>query len=89
MYVRSGLLYLVSALKLIYAISVVLFKYSFVILPSSQKFRRSVVVIVNFCKFWNIRFSCYVKDPPAPGTPYFFFSSANAHALSSHRSTIA
>jgi hypothetical protein len=50
-------------------------------LPNSQKFRGIVVdilvVIVNVCNFWNIRFSCRVKDL-SPGTPDFFYSSANA-----------
>jgi hypothetical protein len=50
-----------------------------------KKFRGIVVVIVIFCNFYNIRFSCCVKDL-YPGTPDFFFSSANAHALSSRRS---
>jgi hypothetical protein len=31
-------------------------------LPSLQKFRGIVVVIVIFCKFYNNRFSCCVKD---------------------------
>ena len=31
-------------------------------MPSSQKFRGIVFVIVIFCKFYNIRFSCCVKD---------------------------
>ena len=44
-----------------------------------------VFVIVIFCKFYNIRFSCCVKDI-YPGTPDFFLGSANAHALSSRRS---
>jgi hypothetical protein len=51
-----------------------------ILLPNSQKFRGIVVVIVNFCKFYNIHFSCCVKDL-YPGTPDFFFSSANTHAL--------
>ena len=50
-YVRGDLLYLVSALKVIEAISVVLFKYSLGLLPSSQNFRGIVVVIVNSRKF--------------------------------------
>jgi hypothetical protein len=50
-YVRSDLLYLVSALKVIYALSVVFFKYSLGLLPSSQKFRGIVVVIANFITF--------------------------------------
>ena len=54
-------------------------------MPSSQKFRGIFFVILIFCKFYNIRFSCCVKDL-YPGTPDFFFSSANAHALSSRRS---
>jgi hypothetical protein len=77
-YVCSDLSYLVSALKVIWAIY-------FIVLPSSQKFRGMVFVIVIFCEFYNIRFSCCVKDI-YPGTHDFFFSSANAHALSSRRS---
>jgi hypothetical protein len=60
-------------------------KYSFILLPSSQKFRGIVFFILIFCKFYNIRFSCCVKDL-YPRTPDFFFSSTNAHALSRHRS---
>jgi hypothetical protein len=56
-------------------------------LAKFTKFRGIVVVIVNFCKFYNICFSCCVKDFP-PGKPIFFFSNANAHdiVLSSRRS---
>ena len=50
-YVRSDLLYLVSTLKVIEAISVNLFTYSVILLPSSQKIRGIAFVIVIFCKF--------------------------------------
>jgi hypothetical protein len=85
MCIRFMFVVIYCALKVIYAISVVLFKYSFVLWPSSQKFWGIVVVIVNFCKFYNICFSCCVKDL-SPGKPIFFCSNGNAHALSSRRS---
>jgi hypothetical protein len=84
-------LYLISALKVIWATSVVLFKYYFVLLPSSQRFRVLFVVIVIFCKFYNIRFSCCVKGV-YPGTPDFslaaqmrmrYQASNHGHALRS------
>jgi hypothetical protein len=49
------------------------------------KFTKNSRNCCRYCKFYNMRFSCCVKDI-YPGTPDFFFSSANAHALSSRRS---
>jgi hypothetical protein len=42
----------------------------FVLLPSSQKFPGIVAVVVNFCKFYNIRFSVLCKGL-SPGIPIF------------------
>ena len=84
-YLRGDLLYLVSALKVISAISVVLFKYLFCPFAKFTKISRNLLVIVNCCQFYNIRFSVLCEGF-FPRITHFFFSSANAHALSSRRS---
>ena len=70
-YVRSNLLYLVSALKVIQAISVVFFKYSLGLLPSSQKFRGIVVVIANFITFASSRLLVLCKGFLPRNTRFF------------------
>jgi hypothetical protein len=46
----------------------------FVLLPSSQKFLGIVVVIVNFCQFYNIRFSV-LCERSFPRNTHFFLAA--------------